>query len=300
MNQPDIINKSTRITFPQGDIQGLSKILLAMKYKSDSVILTEETPFHPISHSWPDQQADTGTISADGMDMAVVDALTGAINTQAKDFRLYLGKEIPIRKKEFGWVFVVAHIVELPTDETFEHIIGKDASLLVDYQRRRELSATHTATHLVAHALNKRTRNLWRKEVDKDTLGNPNLDKFAMQASEIMTSECVDHYRFGKSLRKAGFESDQFFEHINSIFADVNEQVNIWLNTGCPVIVKVAGPTLESERWWTCELDDREVMFPCGGTHVKSLHEIQSINVSYEIIPGLPEIKMRTVAVLRS
>ncbi|ERB62615.1 hypothetical protein N779_25375, partial [Vibrio coralliilyticus OCN008] len=66
-------------------------------------LITEMTPFHPVSHIWPDHPADKGTI--DGH--VVIDCLVGAVELSSDE--LYVGSAIPVKRDEEGWAFVVVH-----------------------------------------------------------------------------------------------------------------------------------------------------------------------------------------------
>ena len=295
------ITSDTLVSFPAGETVGRGRVIHTQMHSSGrTVVVTDETPFHPLSHSWPDQQADTGEMELDGRTIPITDSLTAAIQLGAETLGLYIDKEIPVRKPGDNWVFVVAHIISMPDDLALEAFEDKEVLLRVNAERRLGLSATHTATHLAALAMNKATDNLWKKEASRDTLGNRDLDKLAMQKSVITPTGCTDHYRFGKSLRKNGFDSAAFLDQLPEMERRVSDQVQQWISTGEPVTILASGPTLESERWMKSRLDGAEIRFPCGGTHIQSLAEYESISISFERIEELPEIRMRTVPHLAS
>jgi alanyl-tRNA synthetase len=290
------ITASTRVTYPQGATSGLSTVLLAKSYSSDPsklIIVTEETPFHPIDHTWPDQPADRGTLTVDGTKLAVSDVVTGAIQSGSKE--LILDKDIPVKKGTDGWHFVVAHIIDVEGATPPESLVGRTASLEVDPSHRRLLSAAHSACHIAALALNKCTAHLWRKEALKDSLGHPNLDQLAMQVSKITTSESLDHYRFGKSVRKQGLDSPVLLEQIGSVEECMNRQLEDWLRTESPIWIETPHLGLDARRMWHCDLPDGAAYIPCGGTHLKNLKEFSSIRVNFETLPGVPEVILHTV-----
>lgn len=287
---------STRVTFPSGKTSGASTVVLAAPYRDEyTLIITEETPFYPVSHSWPDQQSDQGSITVNGHSLQVLEALTAAVRVDDDENRLYIGAEIPTRKTEPGWRFFVAHIVAVPETSMVDNLLGAEAQLSVNEERRMDLSATHTSTHLAGLALNKHAVDFWRREVVLDGLGHPDLDRLAMDESTIMPAGAVDRYRFGKSLRKKGFESSQFLEQADSLVQLVNAQVNEWIATGAQVEIKADGPSLESPRAWVTELDGTHIEFPCGGTHIRSLSELASVAVSFDVLVDEPGVTMRTV-----
>ena len=286
----------TRVTFPGGATTGTSTIVLVVPgYKeSSALVLTEETPFHPVSHSWPDQEGDRGSLTVGKATLPVVDTLTVATTTDGIR-ALYVDSEIPVRKVVSGWTFFVAHVVPIADPASIDVVEGRPVALAVDADRRRALSASHTATHVAALAMNKVCAHMWRKVAGTDALGNPDLDRLAMERSTISVSGATDTYRFGKSLRKSGFSTDQFCGEVDSVSAMVNQQVNEWLRSRARVAIEVAGPTLDAARTWTCELDGRVAKFPCGGTHVVGLDDLASVSVTYEISDDAHEVVMRTV-----
>jgi alanyl-tRNA synthetase len=293
---------NTLVTFPSGDTQGISKVMYTQRYSAkEALIIVEKTPFHPLSCSWPDQQADTGHLKVGGKEFNVTDTLTAAINLEDEaDMRLLINTDIPSRHTTPSWRFFVAHIVDDPADE-LKDCIDKEVELLVNTTRRKLLSASHTSTHLAALAMNKAAKDYWRKEVDLDGLSNPDLDRLAMEASNITPGKATDTYRFGKSLRKKyGFEAADLIEHFEGYKETVNGQLTVWLATDSEVIIEIDGPELEARRRWTCELDGRLVKFPCGGTHLTRLGELESISVTFELSGEKTGMTMHTTPRLRT
>lgn len=294
------ITGSTRVTYPRGETRGTSAIILAEPYNGDPsklIVVTEETPFHPVDHTWPDQPSDAGTLSVGGAAFTISDVLTGAI--QAGSDELKLDKEIPVRKGADGWSFVVAHVVEVAGAVAAESLPGQVAFLEVDPVRRMQLSAAHSACHIAALALNKCTARLWRKEVLKDSLGHPNLDQLAMQVSKITTGGSTDHYRFGKSLRKQGLDSAALLEQITGVEACVNAQLDAWLKTDAAIRVEAPHAGLDARRTWACDLPDGPAQIPCGGTHLTNVREFDGVKVSFELLPGAPEVILHTTPRLK-
>ena len=300
MSDLSYIKGSTLVTFPRGDTSGVSDVLYVQSYEPGKALLfVSETPFYPLSHSWPDQQADLGTAEVDGTQFRVVDTLTAAVPFAGENRELYIDQRIPVRKIDPMWLFLVAHVIEVPDDYDLDSLPGKEARLQVDPARRLLLSATHTSTHVAGLALNKHAADLWRKSIGNDSLGHPDLDKYAMERSTIQPGEAFDRYRFGKSLRKKGFDGAQFFEHADEIQQRVAGQVTEWIATGQDVFIAAPGPTLDAPRSWQCKLDGKDVDFPCGGTHIQSFSELEKVEVSFELFPDDQEMEMHTVPHLR-
>ncbi|MFD0329581.1 hypothetical protein ACFQZC_18790 [Streptacidiphilus monticola] len=75
---------------------------------------------------------------------------------------LFLGTDIPVRRGEEGWAWLVVHVLAEPVP------VGAEVELRVDAGKRGALSAAHTGCHLLALALNEalapagaRTRAAW-------------------------------------------------------------------------------------------------------------------------------------------
>jgi len=281
------ITSSTKITFPGNATSGISKILLTKKLSADAstiLVITESTPFHPLDHSWPDQPADKGTITTNGKTLVVQQCLNAALNKQTEE--LLLDQEIrnrKIRRDDPNWFFLVAHFIADPNLD----LIGQEANLAVDVDYREALSKAHTASHFTALALNKVTANLWKKPLEQlDALGNPNLDREAIAISTIGTDTSIDKYHCGKSLRKKGFDSAQFFmeETFKQIETKINQQLNEWLSSGKLNISMSPSETyLNEKREWTCVFPDgKKAVIPCGGTHYLAISPQDKIIVTLE------------------
>lgn len=267
--------ESTIVTFPQGGTTGTGTVLLVAEQPDGQVgVVTDTTPFHPVDHTWPDQPADRGTLAG----RPVEECLTGAVGP---DGALHVGTDIPVRRGEPGWAFVVVHVV--PAEGA--PAVGDEVGLAVDEQYRDELSRGHTATHVMALAMNAAAAPLWTKDVDRrDALGNPDLDAIAMAQSRILPLGARDTYRIGRSVRRKGLTGDALREALPTIQDQVNSQLAAWIAAGGPVSVETGGDArLEARRMWTAQLPGgTTVSIPCGGTHVRDLAELGSVTITYE------------------
>lgn len=264
--------QSTRVTFPAGAVTGSATVVLAEALPDGRVgVVTDVTPFHPVDHAWPDQPADVGTLAG----RPVVDCVTGAVGPDAV---LLLGADIPARRGDDGWAWVVVHVLDAPAPT-----VGETVELVVDADLRRRLSAGHTACHLAALALNAEAAGLWRKDPGRDdSLGHPDLDQLAITVSRIEPDGAFDGYRFGKSLRKKGFEAAAFVADLAGLQARVNQRLASWLASGAPVRVETGGDeSLTARRRWVCDLPEGSATVPCGGTHVTTLADLGAVTVSY-------------------
>jgi alanyl-tRNA synthetase len=299
----EALDRSTAITYPQGGVAGRSEILLAAAAGAEGAwaLITESTPFHPRDHVWPDQPADRGTFSLPdlfpGDPLPIIDVVTGARNRQTGELRL--DREISARRGDPDWSFVVVHLVE-GGGRDFAAAVGHDADLEVDRDLRRLLNASHTACHLMSIALNQVAAPLWKKDARRDSLGHPNLDKMAIAQSTITPAASLDRYRFGKSLRKEGFEAAALLEHLPEVREAVEAVVAGWLETGGEITFDVGEGRLDSLRLWRAVLAPGVVAeIPCGGSHLRNLRELAKIELTIERDPSEPEVTVRTVATLR-
>lgn len=267
--------RETLVTFATGATTGSGTVQRVEPLGDDRfVVVVDETPFHPVDHTWPDQPGDTGKIEK----AEVTSSLMAAV---APNGALILGEDIPARRGDPGWTWCVAHVV---ADGDWS--VGQRVRLQVDERRRDRLSASHTACHLAALALNAAAASLWRKDVRADSLGRPDLDQLAIVSSVMDEEGSTDVYRFGKSLRKKGFDASGFVEAVPALVTQVEETLAGWTASGAVVRVDDEGDRrLTSPRRWTCELPEATASMPCGGTHVASLAVLGGVHVDYAVGP---------------
>ena len=249
-------------------------------------VVTDVTPFHPVSHIWPDHPADKGTMTVNGKSFDVVDCQVGAVELVSGE--LYVGQAIPVKRDTEGWAFVVVHI--LPFTDTFG--AGDIALLDVDKEYQLSLSRGHSAGHIAYLALNKvLAQNYWRKDADrKDPHGNYDFNSYAQETSFVTPDKCLDTYRLGKTLRKRGLNSADMLSDLKSIEQQVNVLLGDWLKRDVAITVDCHGEHLTDSRYWQCDLGESEIaVIPCGGTHASHLSDFGSIHVT------LVEIDSQTI-----
>lgn len=268
--------QSTRVTFPDGSLTGEGDVLIVDRERA--VVVVDATPFHPVDHTWPDQPGDSGTITVSDVVLDVSEAVMAAVSDEGE---LAVGTDIPVKRGADGWTWLVGHRVdgEIPASV----IAGASARLEVDAARRAGLSRGHTACHLASLALDAALADLWRKEIGVDPLGHPDFEGRANQTSFIHPDGSVDEYRLGKSLRKAGFDSEGFAASLAQREQRINELLAGWIASGGESRIDVEGPGISDRRTWRCVLPEGEVGFLCGGTHVHSLAEFASIRVALDL-----------------
>ena len=272
---------STQVTFPAGAIRGSSTVLAVVPLPQQRCgVITEATPFHPLDHTWPDQPADTGTLTVDGVDLPVLDCVTGGVSPEGE---LSLGADIPVRRGAEDWAWLVVHVVDAPAAEA--HLaVGATVELQVDADRRAALSAAHTGCHLLALALNAALAPRWRKDPGRaDALGHPDFDSLAMDSSRMDVQASTDVYRIGKSLRKKGFTADDLAADLPALTTAVNGQLAAWVAAEAPVRIEAPGPELTARRRWACDLPEGTASIFCGGTHLHGLGELAGLNTELRL-----------------
>lgn len=240
------------------------------------LVVTECTPFHPVSHIWPDHPADRGTLN----DHSVLECQVGAIELETGE--LYVGKTIPVKRDAPGWVFVVVHCL---SDKVNDLAVGDVVMLKVDKLYQLSLSRGHSAGHIAYLALNKVLveGKYWRKDADrKDPHGYNDFNSYAQESSFVTEDQCTDTYRLGKTLRKRGLNSADVLQDLPSIQERVNRQLVAWLKLGSDIEVECVGERLTDSRYWVCDLKEGLIAkIPCGGTHASSLRDLSIISVSF-------------------
>ena len=266
--------QETVVTFADGATRGTGQVVTVAGGADGAVVVVDTTPFHPIDHSWPDQPGDTGHLSG----VPVLDTRMAALGP---DGALRVGSDIPVRRGEAGWTWLVAHVLGGPAPSP-----GDVAELVVDADRRADLSASHTACHLAALAMNEATARFWRdgKDIRSDSLGRPDLDQNAMVSSVMDREGSTDTYRFGKSLRKKGFDALAFTASLSGVVGAVETQLARWIASAAEVRVKDDGDRrVTGRRRWTCALPEGTGEMPCGGTHLARLDELAAIDIAYAV-----------------
>lgn len=270
--------KPTLVVFPHGEIKISSQLLLYKTHLNSTYIVTEETPFHPISHIWPDHPADRGELIIDEQIFTVIDCVVGAIDQIGE---LFIGADIPVKREEAGWQFVVVHQI----DALIELSPSQMVTLRVDKDYQDSLSRAHSGAHLAALALNKVLhQDYWRKQPDRnDELGHHHFHSYAEETSFVSPDRCIDTYRLGKTLRKRGLNSDDVVNNLTAIEVLVNQQLASWVETQAEIKMVCKGQYLTDSRYWTINLDAIEICMPCGGTHINSLAQLISLTVRLEL-----------------
>ena len=245
---------STIVTYPSGAVTSRGRVLHVEALPDGrTAVILDETACHPVDHTWPDQGADRATIDGVTEEDCIVGATDGT--------RLYVGRDVPVRKGTDGWAFLVVHIVS-----TFSAAEGDSVDVVVDPDYRLALSTGHTLCHLASLALNDSLAAAWSKEVPSDAAGHPDFDALAIETSTILENGSRDVYRIGKSLRKKGFDPAAL-DDIPLLEGHANERLAGLLATGADVRIESDGPRLDDRRRWVFG----DYRIPCGGTHLASV-----------------------------
>lgn len=272
------MSSSTVVSFPDGGVSGSSTVSRIESDEAGTVVVVDATPFHPVDHTWPDQPGDSGEIVLDGAVVRISEAVMAAISDEGE---FAVGSDIPVKRGAEGWTWLVAH--RLDGDAPSWLTESTRVELAVDSSRRAGLSRGHTACHLASLALDIAVADLWRKDPGVDALGNPDFEARANQSSRIHEDGAVDGYRLGKSLRRAGFDTETLAATLADRESAINAQLDSWVASGATSRVVSEGPTIVDRRSWQCELPDGHAEILCGGTHVESLSEFVSISVSLDL-----------------
>ncbi|EAQ54696.1 MULTISPECIES: metal-dependent hydrolase [Vibrio] len=244
---------------------------------SKTHLITDVTPFHPVSHIWPDHPADRGFVSVGGEQYIVEDCLVGAIEQSTGN--LYIAADIPVKRDTEGWAFVVVH--QLPVSASMINI-GDEIELSVDKEHQASLSRGHSAGHIAFLALNKvLAESYWRKDADrKDPFGSYDFNSYAQVTSFVTPELCTDKYRLGKTLKKRGLNVADMLTNLDGIEADINQMIAGWLVESTLVTMRLEGEALTDSRYWEWQLDDETlVSIPCGGTHIDNTSELKALSV---------------------
>jgi alanyl-tRNA synthetase len=275
----------TVVTFADGTTSGTGQVVEVKDGVDGPVVIVDVTPFHPVDHSWPDQPGDTGHLSG----VPVVDTRMAALGP---DGAVRVGIDIPARRGESGWTWLVAHLLRGTAPSP-----GFTVTLEVDAERRADLSSSHTACHLAALAMNHASAEFWRqdKELRRDSLGSPDLDQVAMVSSVMDREGSTDTYRFGKSLRKKGFDAAAFTAALPDVVESVEAQLARWISSAAVVKVEDDGDRrITGRRRWTCALPEGVGEMSCGGTHLTRLDQLAAIDVHYSVAEDATGMTVRT------
>ncbi len=267
---------ATKTRFCHQTWQLEAQIQLVQSTEEVTYVITDVTPFHPVSHIWPDHPADKGTLKVNGAEHDVVDCQVGAVEQESG--ALYVGSDIPVKRDAEGWVFVVVHVLS----RTESLAINDLVILAVDKDYQNALSRGHTAGHLAYLALNKvLAEDYWRKDADrKDPHGYYDFNSYAQVTSYVTPDKCLDTYRLGKTLRKRGLNSADMLNDLQAIAEKVNGQLVEWLQRDTMITMECHGDRLTDSRYWKCDLGEGQLaVIPCGGTHASHLNEFAFIQV---------------------
>lgn len=283
MTAPSLPAASTQVTFPAGGVTDRSTALACLPLPDGRHgVVVERTPFHPLDHTWPDQPADTGTLAG----QTVLDCVTGAVGPGGE---FALGADIPVRRGDADWAWLVVHVVAEPV------AVGEEVELLVDADRRAALCASHTGCHLLALALNAALAPRWRKDPGRaDSHGNPDFDSLAMDTSRMDTAASYDVYRIGKSLRKKGFTADGLAEDLPALTDAVNARLAAWVEADSAVRIETPGPELTARRQWHADLPEGHASIFCGGTHLHHLGELAALSAELRLNEDGTELTVTT------
>jgi alanyl-tRNA synthetase len=269
------LTDGTIVSFAGGGVRQSARVLFAAEAGAAHIAVTDQSPFHPQSLTWPDQPGDRGHITlADGRRVAVLDSREAWVNRATGVLSLDDSARA-LKRGDPDLAAVVVHVVDASLAR------GDDVTLEVDQPFRDALSLQHTGVHLAALALNRAAQPFWTKDgANPDSLGAPDFDKAAVVQSEIGVQRSTDVYRLGKSLRKKGFDAAAFLADLPARAEAINETLRHLLADAAPVVVSPPQGPLGDRRIWATRLNGVDVSMPCGGTHVADLAMLAAITVT--------------------
>lgn len=281
--------QETIVTYPAGAEREKAEITGTYRGEDGDglLIVTDVTPFHPVDPWWPDQPSDRGLVLIDGKEFEVLRAVLVGVGSETGEIRL--GDVSGIKRADESWRWFVGHHVRgLSAD-----LVGPGTSceLVVDHSYRAAISVGHTGCHIAALALNAVLNPFWRKEAEKDSWGHFDFDQMAMETSRIGEYESTDDYRVGKSLRKRGFQPDEFWRRFDSLAPEVTKIANEIVQGGGAITVAPSRTRFHDRRTWQIEYRGMQIKIPCGGVHPEKLSEIRRIEI--QLVKGEPDGTMR-------
>jgi alanyl-tRNA synthetase len=129
------------------------------------------------------------------------------------------------------------------------------------------------------------------------TPGSRNFDHAALIDSRHHLGGSIDRYRLGKSLRRKGFDHAGLLAGLDGYVARANETLAGWVASKAEVTLAGESDLFTAERVWRCGISPAATM-PCGGTHVASLGEIESIVISMEFDEDAQELRLLDAALM--
>ena len=191
---------ATVVDFPAGVVSGSGTVERVETLGEAVGIVADRTLFHPVDPSGPDQP---GWMTPAPQRVPVLDCLVGAIDA---DGVLSGGRDHPRRRPR-------PHVGGCPCRRCRGRTGGRSTRRPAGGRRTagRFEPGPHGMPRLGLGAQCGR-RDLWRKDVARDGIGNPDFDKIALTESRMVPDQARDTYRLGKSLRKKGFDTASFRE----------------------------------------------------------------------------------------
>lgn len=72
--------EGTVVTFAGGSVQETASAVFSAEVEGEWLVVTDRSPFHPVSVSWPDQPGDRGWLVCGSDRLRVVDSREGLLN----------------------------------------------------------------------------------------------------------------------------------------------------------------------------------------------------------------------------
>lgn len=275
------------MTYPGGSTCERTRAVAVTRVDDAVLFAVERTPCHPESRRWPDQPADRCFAEVSGEQVDI-----GCAEGFLRDGELSLEEPVPDESADGASTTSAVRCVVHRTPGDVNMGVGEEVTLSVDEGYRERLSRSHSRCHVVSLALNLALAHAWRKDPGvRDSLGNPDFDKLAIQSSRIREDGSEDVYRIGRHLRKAGF-SVNAFDDVDGVARRVEAVAERWSENGPEVLLTPRVCALEERRTWSCALGGAMASIPCGGTHVRRLDPEDDVRTKITWRPSERQVTM--------
>ena len=284
------MKSATIVTYPGGSTAEAASVTAIHDNGDRRVVVTDITPFHPLDPWWPDQPSDLGTMTLADHVGAIERAVLVGCGEGAPTVRI--GDSQGIKRSDPSWVWSVGHVI--PSTAAPQILPGDTCRLEVDPVYRRAIATGHTACHIAALGLNIALTPYWKKSTRTDALGNNDFDQEAIFLSTIGEFNSADHYRIGRSMRKAGFSAEAFWERFDQTAPEVAQRANDLLREIESITVSPDRTPFHARRTWIAKYKGRELSIPCGGVHIADPRELKSIEIDFSRSQDPSEFVMHT------
>ncbi|MFN7709407.1 MAG: hypothetical protein ACK5O7_00375 [Holosporales bacterium] len=246
-------------------------------------LIVDQTPFHPVDPHWQDQPGDRGTIAWSTKTWQIEDTHVIGVDLQQQWF---VHTDVKQSWQDPNMTYLVGHKLtssaELSEAE-LEALKGQTVTLSIDEAYRASVERPHSAVHLSSLLFNELVQPYIGKadKLRKDARGYADFDKDCIVTSTLQDYQSIDTYRMGNSYRKkAGLNQVKLREDLPGIIVSLNERLAAFIRSAGQATMSPDYPVaLHERRFWKTEIDQKPISIPCGGTHLRDLSSLESVEV---------------------